>query len=207
MSPEQQKALEHYEKAAAAHRAGDPATALAQYNDCLAALRSVNDRLSQGRVWALVGEIHAAAGEHAKAMGSFELAALLLDGHQTRRERALMLFKLAEAAHVIGQFERAVEAYDDIIRFTQDSGDGRMDGLVRLLRGQLIFEHGSERAGLEQIITGSIRLSLLHAPDAKRAVEVAREFGARVPGKLYQELVENICERRDLRRAFLRQDA
>ena len=203
MSPEEQKAREHYEKAVTARKAGDKATAFAQLQECLTALRSLHDKPSQGRVWALVGDLQAAAGEHARALASFELAASLLDGNEARRERTMILFKLAAAAHATEFDSRAIEAYDDIIRFTQDTGDARLDGLARSLRGQITFQRGSQRHGLEQMILGASRLHLSQAPEAKRSIELVRELGSRMPRKEYEALIKDLCERRELLDALL----
>lgn len=203
MSPEEQKAREHYEKAMTARKAGDKETAFAQLQECLTALRALQDKPSQGRVWALVGELHAEAGEHARALSSFELAASLLDGNELRRERTMILFKLAAAAHATGQDSRAIEAYDDIIRFTQDAGDARLDGMARLLRGQITFQRGGQRHGIEQMVLGATRLQSAQAPEAKRGIELVRQFGGEMPRNEYEKLIKDLCERRELREALL----
>jgi tetratricopeptide (TPR) repeat protein len=203
MKAEPDKAAESYQKGREAMDAGHREAALEHFGVCLARLRHLSDKVSQGRVWALCGQLHLNAGAHADALAAFELSASCLDGDGVERERALMLFQLAHAARALGRDTRAVEAYDEVLRLAHDLGDGRLEGISRALRGQITFLRGGQRAGLEQMLSGLVRLQNLRVPESESLVKLVRDFGAKAPRALFEALVKDLCETRELRSLLL----
>lgn len=203
MSPEEQKVLEYYNKAQEARQAGDNAAALNCLRACLEVLRLTSDRLSQGRVCALMGDIHAGANEPAEALACFELAATCLTAVEARRERLMVMFRVAQAARSVGQETKALETYDEIIRVTQALRDVRSEGMARALRGEVVFNRGGQTDGLHQMLLGLTRLRTAKAPEMETIIEHIRHYGSQVPRKLYEQLLEEEMDSHNLKKKLL----
>ncbi|MCX6908875.1 MAG: hypothetical protein NTY01_12645 [Verrucomicrobia bacterium] len=203
MSAEEQKVLEYYTQAQEARQAGDNAAALNHLRACLEVLRLTTDRLSQGRVCALMGDIHAGANEPAEALACFELAAACLIAPEAKRERLMVLFRVAQAARSTGQDGKAMEIYDEIIRVTQALRDVRSEGMARALRGEVVFDRGGQFDGLHQMLLGLTRLRTVKAPEAETIIEHIRHYGSQVPRKQYEELLEDELDSHNLRLKLL----
>lgn len=203
MNPEQQKVLEYYNQAQEARQAGDNAAALNHLRSCLEVLRLTADRLSQGRVCALMGDIHAGANEPAEALACFELAANCLTDVEVRRERLMVMFRMAQAARSIGQETKSLETYDEIIRMTQTLRDVRSEGLARALRGEVVFNRGGQTDGLHQMLLGLIRLRTAKAPEMDMIIEHIRHYGSLVPRKQYESLLEEKVDSHNLKKKLL----
>ncbi|MFA6560307.1 MAG: hypothetical protein WCV00_00180 [Verrucomicrobiia bacterium] len=203
MSPEEQKVLEYYNKAQEARQAGDNAAALNHLRACLEVLRLTSDRLSQGRVCALMGDIHAGANEPAEALACFELAATCLTAVEARRERLMVMFRVAQAARSVGQETKALETYDEIIRVTQALRDVRSEGMARALRGEVVFNRGGQTDGLHQMLLGLTRLRTAKAPEMEMIIEHIRHYGSQVPRKLYEQLLEEELDSHNLKKKLL----
>ncbi|MBI5683740.1 MAG: hypothetical protein HZC54_01535 [Verrucomicrobia bacterium] len=203
MSPEEQKVLEYYSKAQEARQAGDPVAALNHLRACLEVLRLTTDRLSQGRVCALMGDIHSAANEPAEALACFELAATCLTGVEAKRERLMVMFRVAQAARSVGQEAKALETYDEIIRVTQALRDVRSEGMARALRGEVVFNRGGQTDGLHQMLLGVTRLRTAKAPEMEMIIEHIRHYGSQIPRKQYEELLEDGLDSYNLKKKLL----
>lgn len=203
MSPEEQKVLDYYNKAQEARLAGDNAAALNHLRACLEVLRLTTDRLSQGRVCALMGDIHAGANEPAEALACFELAATCLTAPEAKRERLMVLCRVAQAADSIGQGGKALEIYDEVIRISQTLRDVRSEGMARALRGVVVFNRGGQMDGLHQMLLGLTRLRTAKAPEVENIIEHIRHYGSQVPRKQYEELLENELDSHNLKLKLL----
>lgn len=203
MSPEEQKVLEFYNRAMEARQAGDNAAALNHLRGCLEVLRLTTDRLSQGRVCALMGDIHAAASEPAEALACFELATACFAGAETRRERLMVMFRIAQAARTVGQEGKALETYDEIIRITQALRDVRSEGMARALRGEVVFNRGGQTDGLHQMLLGLTRLRTAKAPEMEMIIEHIRHYGSQIPRKEYEEMLEDGLDSYNLKKKLL----
>ena len=203
MSPEEQKVLEYYNKAQEARQAGDNAAALNHLRASLEVLRLTTDRLSQGRVCALMGDIHAGANETAEALACFDLAAACLTGIEAKRERLMVMFRVAQAARSIGDDGKAMETYDEIIRATQALRDVRSEGMARALRGEVVFNRGGRFDGLHQMLLGLTRLRTAKAPEVDMIIEHIRYYGTQVPRKQYEEMLEDELDSHNLRLKLL----
>ncbi len=203
MSPEENKVLEYYNQAQAARQAGDNGTALDRLRSCLEVLRLTADRLSQGRVCALMGDIHASANEPAEALACFELASRCLTDVEVRRERLMVMFRMAQAARSVGQDTKSLETYDEIIRVTQILRDVRSEGLARALRGEVVFARGGQTDGLHQMLLGLIRLRTVKAPEMNMIIEHIRHYGSMVPRKQYESLLEEKMDSPSLKKKLL----
>ena len=203
MSSEEQQVLERYNQALEARQAGDNATALGHLRGCLEVLRLTTDRLSQGRVCALMGDIHAAANEPAEALACFESATTCLTGVEARRERLMVMFRVAQAARDAGQEAKALETYDEIIRVTQSLRDVRSEGMARALRGEVVFNRGGTTDGLHQMLLGLTRLRTAKAPEMETIIEHVRHYGSQIPRKDYEELLEDGLDSYNLKRKLL----
>jgi len=186
-----------------ARQAGDNATALNHLRACLEVLRLTTDRLSQGRVCALMGDIHAGANEPAEALACFELAVTCLGSVEARRERLMVMFRVAQAARSIGQEAKALEIYDEIIRVTQSLRDVRSEGMARALRGEVVFNRGGQTDGLHQMLLGLTRLRTAKAPEMEMIIEHIRHYGSQIPRKLYEELLEDELDSYNLKKRLL----
>jgi tetratricopeptide (TPR) repeat protein len=207
MSPEEQKVLEYYNLAQEARQAGDSAAALNHLRSCLEVLRLTSDRLSQGRVCALMGDIHTGANEPAEALACFELAATCLTGPEARRERLMVMFHVAQAARNVGQEARALETYDEIIRITQSLRDVRSEGMARALRGEVVFNRGGFTDGLHQMLLGLTRLRTAKAPEMEMIIEHIRHYGGQIPRQQYEELLEDGLDSYNLKKKLLAEPA
>ncbi|MCX6897633.1 MAG: hypothetical protein NT105_02945 [Verrucomicrobia bacterium] len=203
MSPEEQKVLDYYNQAQEARQAGDNAAALNHLRSCLEVLRLTTDRLSQGRVCALMGDIHAGANEPAEALACFELAATCLNGPEAKRERLMVMFRVAQAAHSVGQETKALETYDEIIRVTQTLRDVRSEGMARALRGEVVFSRGGQMDGLHQMLLGLTRLRTAKAPEMEMIIEHIRHYGSQVSRKQYEQLLEDELDSHNLKKKLL----
>ncbi|MFA5190502.1 MAG: hypothetical protein WC740_07250 [Verrucomicrobiia bacterium] len=203
MNPEQQKVLDYYNQAQEARQAGDNAAALNHLRSCLEVLRLTADRLSQGRVCALMGDIHAGANEPAEALACFELAATCLTDVEVRRERLMVMFRMAQAARSIGQEAKSLETYDEIIRITQALRDVRSEGMARALRGEVVFNRGGQTDGLHQMLLGLTRLRTAKAPEMDMIIEHIRHYGSLVPRKQYESLLEEKVDSHNLKKKLL----
>lgn len=203
MSPEEQKVLDYYNQAQEARQAGDNAAALNHLRSCLEVLRLTSDRLSQGRVCALMGDIHAGANEPAEALACFELAATCLTGVEAKRERLMVMFRVAQAARSVGQETKALETYDEIIRVTQTLRDVRSEGMARALRGEVVFNRGGQMDGLHQMLLGLTRLRTAKAPEMEMIIQHIRHYGSQVPRKQYEQLLEDELDSHNLKKKLL----
>lgn len=190
-----------------ARQAGDNAAALNHLRACLEVLRLTTDRLSQGRVCALMGDIHAGANEPAEALACFELAVTCLGSVETRRERLMVMFRVAQAARTTGQEAKALETYDEIIRVTQSLRDVRSEGMARALRGEVVFNRGGQTDGLHQMLLGLTRLRTAKAPEMEMIIEHIRHYGSQIPRKLYEELLEDELDSYNLKKRLLAEPA
>ena len=198
MSPEEQKVLEYYNQAQEARQAGDNAAALNHLRACLEVLRLTADRLSQGRVCALMGDIHAGANEPAEALACFELAASCLTAPEAKRERLMVLFRLAQAARSVGDAPRSLATYDEIIRIAPALRDVRAEGMARALHGEVVFDRGSPLEGLHQMLLGLTRLRAAKAPEMETIIEHVRHYGSQIPRDRYEKLVEDELDSHNL---------
>ena len=203
MSPEEQKVLEYYNQAQEARQAGDNAAALNHLRACLEVLRLTADRLSQGRVCALMGDIHAGATEPAEALACFELAASCLTAPEAKRERLMVLFRLAQAARSVGDAPRSLATYDEIIRIAPALRDVRAEGMARVLHGEVVFDRGSSLEGLHQMLLGLTRLRAAKAPEMETIIEHVRHYGSQIPRDRYEDLVENELDSHNLKLKLL----
>ena len=203
MSPEEQKVLEYYNQAQEARQAGDNATALNHLRACLEVLRLTADRLSQGRVCALMGDIHAGANEPAEALACFELAASCLTAPEAKRERLMVLFRLAQAARSVGDAPRSLATYDEIIRIAPALRDVRAEGMARALHGEVVFDRGSPLEGLHQMLLGLTRLRAAKAPEMETIIEHVRHYGSQIPRDRYEKLVEDELDSHNLKLKLL----
>ena len=203
MSPEEQKVLEYYNQAQEARQAGDNAAALNHLRACLEVLRLTADRLSQGRVCALMGDIHAGANEPAEALACFELAASCLAAPEAKRERLMVLFRLAQAARSVGDAPRSLSTYDEIIRIAPALRDVRAEGMARALHGEVVFDRGSPLEGLHQMLLGLTRLRAAKAPEMETIIEHVRHYGSQIPRDRYEKLVEDELDSHNLKLKLL----
>ncbi len=203
MSPEEQKVLEYYNQAQEARQAGDNAAALNHLRACLEVLRLTADHLSQGRVCALMGDIHAGANEPAEALACFELAASCLTAPEAKRERLMVLFRLAQAARSVGDAPRSLATYDEIIRIAPALRDVRAEGMARALHGEVVFDRGSPLEGLHQMLLGLTRLRAAKAPEMETIIEHVRHYGSQIPRDRYEKLVEDELDSHNLKLKLL----
>jgi len=203
MDAERQKLLDLYHQAQEARRAGNLPAAVTHLRECLGLAKQLGDGLSRGRLCAVLGDIQLEANAPAEALACFELAAQVLTGAELRRERLMMLFRLGQAAHDARNEERAIEAYDEIIRLAQGSADIRAEGLARALRGELVCERGSHRDGLEQMLLGLSRLRTAKAPEMDAIISRAAHYGSHLQRKEYQRMVKDLVVGRDIRHRLL----
>ena len=203
MSLEDQKVLNYYNKAQEARQAGDNATALNHLRACLELLQQTADRLSQGRVCALMGDIHAGANEPAEALACFEMAANCLTTPETKQERMMVLFCLAQAARSIGDAARSLTTYDEIIRLAPTLRDIRAEGMARALHGEVVFERGSPMEGLHQMLLGLTRLRAAKVPEMETIIEHIRHYGSLVPREQFEDLLEEELDSHNLKLKLL----
>lgn len=203
MDAEQQRLLDTYQRAQEARRAGNLPAAVTHLRECLGLAKQIGDGLSQGRLYAVLGDIQLEANAPAEALTCFELAANVLTGTELRHERLMMLFRFGRAAHKARNEARAIEAYDEIIRLAQGSADIRAEGLARVLRGELVCERGSYREGLEQMLLGMQRLRIAKAPELDAAVSRAAHYGSHLPRKEYERMIKDLAVGRDIRHRLL----
>lgn len=203
MSLEEQKVLEYYNKAQEARQAGDNAAALNHLRACLEVLRLTTDRLSQGRVCALMGDIHEGMKEPAEALACFELAATCLTAGEVKRERLMVTFRIAQAARSIGEDAKALATYDEIVRTAQTLRDVRAEGMARALRGEVVINRGSQMEGLHQMLLGLTRLRTVKAPEVDMIIEHIRHYGSQIPRKQYQDLLEDELDSHNLKQKLL----
>ena len=203
MSPEEQKVLEYYNQAQEARQAGDNGVALNHLRACLEVLRLTADRLSRGRVCALMGDIHAGANEPAEALACFEIAASCRTAPEAKRERLMVLFRLAQAARSVGDAPRSLATYDEIIRIAPALRDVRAEGMARVLHGEVVFDRGSSLEGLHQMLLGLTRLRAAKAPEMETIIEHVRHYGSQIPRDRYEDLVENELDSHNLKLKLL----
>jgi tetratricopeptide (TPR) repeat protein len=203
MDAERQKLLDLHNEAQEARRAGNLPAAVTHLRECLVLAKQLSDGLSQGRLYAMLGDIQLEAGASAEALACFELAANILAGAELRHERLMMLFRLAQAAHETRNEARAIEAYDEIIRLAQGSADIRAEGLARALRAELVCERGSYREGLEQMLLGMQRLRTAKAPETDAVISRAAHYGSHLPRKEYERMIKDLAVGRDIRHRLL----
>ena len=203
MDSEQQKLLDLHNQAQDARRAGNLPAAVTLLRECLGLAKQLGDGVSQGRLYAVLGDIQLEARAPAEALMCFELAANVLTGAELRRERLMMLFRLAQAAREARNEMRAIEAHDEIIRLAQGSADIRAEGLARALRGELVCERGSYREGLEQMLLGLSRLRTAKAPEMDAFISRAAHYGSHLPRKEYERMVKDLVVGRDVRHHLL----
>ncbi len=199
MTPEEQKVLDYYNQAQQARQAGDNAAALNHLRACLEVLRLTGDSLSQGRVCALMGEIHTAANEPAEALACFELAANALTAPDVRPERLMVLFALAQAARSSGNMAKSLTTYDEIIRLAPTLRDIRAEGMARALRGEVVFERGSALDGLHQMLLGLTRLRAAKAPETEPIMDHIRHYGRLVPRDQFEDMLDEELDSHNLK--------
>jgi hypothetical protein len=132
-----------------------------------------------------------------------KLAANGITGVELRRERIMMLFRLAQAARDVRNETRAIQAYDEIIHLAQGSAEIRAEGLARALRGELVCERGSYREGLEQMLLGLERLRTVRAPEIEVVINRAAHYGGYLPRKEYERMIQDLTADRDIRHRLL----
>jgi tetratricopeptide (TPR) repeat protein len=203
MDTEQQRLLDLYHQAQDARRAGNLPAAVTHLTECLGLAKQLGDGLSRGRLHAVLGDIHLEANAPAEALPCFELAASILTGTDLRRERLMMLFRLAQAARDSRNETRAIEAYDEIIRLAQGSTDIRAEGLARALRAELMCERGNYREGLGQMLLGIQRLHTASAPELDTVISRAADYGSHLPRKEYERMIKHFATSRDIRDRLL----
>jgi tetratricopeptide (TPR) repeat protein len=177
--------------------------AVTHLRECLGLAKHLGDGVSEGRLYALLGDIQLETRSPAEALACFELAANGITGVELRRERIMMLFRLAQAARDVRNETRAIQAYDEIIHLAQGSAEIRAEGLARALRGELVCERGSYREGLEQMLLGLERLRTVRAPEIEVVINRAAHYGGYLPRKEYERMIQDLTADRDIRHRLL----
>jgi tetratricopeptide (TPR) repeat protein len=150
-----------------------------------------------------MGDIHAGANEPAEALACFELAADSLAAPEAKRERLMILFRLAQAARSIGDASKSLATYDEIIRIAPALRDVRAEGMARALRGEVVFDRGSSLEGLHQMLLGLTRLRAAKAPELETIIEHVRHYGSLVPRDRYENLLEHELDSHNLKLKLL----
>ena len=150
-----------------------------------------------------MGDIHAGANEPAEALACFELAASCLTAPEAKRERLMVLFRLAQAARSVGDAPRSLATYDEIIRIAPALRDVRAEGMARALHGEVVFDRGSPLEGLHQMLLGLTRLRAAKAPEMETIIEHVRHYGSQIPLDRYEKLVEDELDSHNLKLKLL----
>ena len=136
---------------------------------------------------ATLPELLAAARERqaqedsAGALACYGRALPLLTREKFPKERAQVLFQMAQLARMEGDVREAFAHYDELLPLAESLADPRAHGLAVAMRGQLVFMQGDKLAGIQAMIRGLEELRRFGASEAEHLTCHTRFFSRRLP--------------------------
>jgi len=147
----------------AVQRTGDLASSLPFYEAALAIYRALGHEQGQAHTLGDIGQIYGRTGDSDRAIARFE-ESLAIDRRRNDPQQVLALNNLGIAYKNVGEYDKALEAYQEVLRTPTIAGNPSQRALVL------------NNAGVLQQLLGHDREALaLHL----QALELARQVGSR----------------------------
>lgn len=147
-----------------------------------------------------------ARGDSVGALAAYERALPLLTRENFPKERAQVLFQMAQLARMEGQAAQAFALYDALLPLAEALNDRRAHGLAVAMRGQLVFLQGDKNAGIRAMIRGLEELLHCGAAEAEHLTCHTRFFSRRLPRQEFESCVKAGTKDAALRELLLKAD-
>lgn len=144
--------------------------------------------------------------DSAGALACYARALPLLTRENFSKERAQVLFQMAQLARMEGDVRKALTHYDELLPLAEALGDHRAHGLAVAMRGQLVFMQGDKSMGIQAMIRGLNELLRCGAAEAEHLTCHTRFFSRRLPRAEFELCVHAATTDAALRELLLKEE-